>query len=83
MKHIDEDIHEWRARMARGGAGAPKPKCKTCDGKGWRFRTPDGFNPFSAGGWNTINAIFRVPCGDCREPHVRDGEGNSRGEQKS
>lgn len=44
-------------------AGAEARACSECEGKGYRFRLPDGFNPFSAGGWNTINAMYRVPCG--------------------
>lgn len=40
-----------------------RPVCERCDGKGWRHRVPDNFNPFSAGGWNTIRAMYRVPCG--------------------
>lgn len=46
--------------------------CALCDGKGWRFRTPDGFNPFSAGGWNTIKAMYRAPCRDCSGSREHD-----------
>jgi len=37
--------------------------CERCEGKGWYFRTPDGFNPFLAGGWGTIRAMYKVICG--------------------
>jgi len=36
--------------------------CNRCEGKGWYFRTPDGFNPFLAGGWGTMRAMYRVMC---------------------
>ena len=41
--------------------------CATCKGKGYQHRLPEGFNPFRAGGWNTINAMYRVPCRDCQK----------------
>lgn len=40
-------------------------RCKACDDTGFRWQVPDGFNPFSAGGWNTIRAMFKVPCREC------------------
>lgn len=33
-----------------------------CQGKGWYWRTPDGFNPFLAGGFNTAKAMFKATC---------------------
>lgn len=33
-----------------------------CQGKGWYWRTPDGFNPFLAGGFNTARAMFKTRC---------------------
>lgn len=36
--------------------------CERCNGAGWYWRTPSGFNPFSAGGWATMRAMYKVPC---------------------
>lgn len=36
--------------------------CTRCKGQGWYWRTPDGFNPFLAGGFNTARAMFKVTC---------------------
>lgn len=47
--------------------------CDRCDGKGWYWRVPDGFNPFLAGGWSTARAMYRVPCG-CATGDRRHGE---------
>jgi len=41
--------------------------CATCEGKGYRFRVPHGFNPFSAGAFRTANAMYPVPCRDCSQ----------------
>lgn len=38
--------------------------CTRCKGQGWYWRTPDGFNPFLAGGFNTARAMYKVEC--CR-----------------
>lgn len=49
----------------------PDPKkveeivCPHCEGKGYQWRTPNGFNPFSAGGWNTIRAMYQDHCYRC------------------
>lgn len=36
--------------------------CTRCKGQGWYWRTPDGFNPFLAGGFSTARAMFKVTC---------------------
>jgi hypothetical protein len=36
--------------------------CDRCEGKGWYFRVPDGFNPFLAGGYTTSKVMYRVEC---------------------
>lgn len=40
--------------------------CPSCDGKGFRWAVPANFNPFEAGGWNTIREMFKTTCPDCR-----------------
>lgn len=40
-------------------------KCFQCRGDGYYWRVPDGMNPFAAGGWNTINASYKVVCFRC------------------
>lgn len=40
-----------------------EPECHDCGDYGFVWRVPDGFNPFAAGGWNTANAMYKVPCG--------------------
>jgi hypothetical protein len=49
-------------------------KCWRCRGDGYFYRVPDGFNPFSAGGWNTVRASYRVECYECGGTGVADGE---------
>lgn len=39
--------------------------CWQCRGEGALWRVPDGFNPFSAGGWATARASYRVRCWRC------------------
>lgn len=39
--------------------------CWRCRGDGYFYRVPDGFNPFSAGGFQTANASYRVECYTC------------------
>lgn len=41
--------------------------CPKCDGKGYRWSTPPGFNPFEAGGWTTARAMQKHPCRRCGE----------------
>lgn len=36
--------------------------CIRCKGLGWYWRTPDGFNPFLAGGFQTARAMYKVNC---------------------
>lgn len=36
--------------------------CERCEGQGWYFRVPDGFNPFLAGGFTTARTMYRVEC---------------------
>lgn len=36
--------------------------CAHCEGRGFEWRVPNGFNPFSAGGFNTARAMSKVPC---------------------
>ncbi len=48
--------------------------CNNCEGKGWYFRCPDGFNPFLAGGWATALAMYRVICGCAAGRRIRDAE---------
>lgn len=38
--------------------------CTRCKNIGWYWRTPDGFNPFLAGGFQTARAMYKVTC-DC------------------
>lgn len=52
--------------------------CTRCDGKGWYWRTPDGFNPFLAGGFATARAMYRQPCGKCSA--LRQAASKARGE---
>lgn len=40
----------------------PVSSCQRCEGKGWYWRTPEGFNPFLAGGWNTMRAMYKASC---------------------
>ncbi len=40
-------------------------KCSRCRGDGYFWRVPDGFNPFSAGGWATARAMWKVHCYEC------------------
>ena len=44
----------WKIGVAAG--------CPDCHGSGWRWRTPDGFNPFLAGGHATARAMYQVEC---------------------
>lgn len=53
-------------------AHSDRMECAACNGAGFRWRVPDSFNPFSAGGWNTIKAMYRVPCRDCSGNRERD-----------
>ena len=39
--------------------------CDRCEGKGYYWRTPEGFNPFLAGGFATARAMYRVECHRC------------------
>lgn len=57
-------MSEIAERNGEAGAGAVAV-CKRCNGTGEVWRVPSGFNPFSAGGWNTIKAMYRAPC-HCR-----------------
>jgi len=36
--------------------------CHRCEGKGWYWRVPEGFNPFLAGGFSTAREMYKVPC---------------------
>ena len=36
--------------------------CVRCEGKGYFWRVPEGFNPFLAGGFKTAAVSYRVPC---------------------
>ena len=40
-------------------------RCERCDGTGSYWRVPTGFNPFSAGGWATARASYKVSCWSC------------------
>lgn len=46
---------------------AQNEKCPRCKGAGWYWRTPQGFNPFLAGGFQTAKAMFKATC-DCVQP---------------
>lgn len=45
-----------------------RPDCWKCDGKGWFWTTPVGFNPFLAGGFSTARAMYRALCSCPPEP---------------
>lgn len=53
-------------------SASKRGKCWRCLGDGHFWRVPDGFNPFSAGGWATARASWRVECFYC------DGTGEYR-----
>ena len=40
----------------------PLLDCHKCEGKGWYWRVPEGFNPFLAGGFSTARAMCRAEC---------------------
>lgn len=41
---------------------ASHEKFARCNGDGFYFRVPDNFNPFSAGGFATARAAYKVTC---------------------
>lgn len=43
-----------------------KPACERCGDQGWYWRTPEGFNPFLAGGFSTARAMYRAECSCAR-----------------
>lgn len=52
--------------------------CTRCDGKGWYWRVPDGFNPFLAGGFSTARAMYRASCGCAPSPETVTNRGGGR-----
>lgn len=36
--------------------------CNRCEGKGWFWRVPEGFNPFLAGGFKTAQEMYKATC---------------------
>ena len=41
-------------------------KCWRCNGDGYYFRVPDGFNPFLAGAVQAANVSTKIICRECR-----------------
>lgn len=41
-------------------------KCQRCQGDGYYWRVPDGFNPFLAGGFQTAAVSEKIKCWACR-----------------
>ena len=39
--------------------------CPRCEGKGWNWQVPAGFNPFRAGALAAARASREVTCNDC------------------
>lgn len=52
-------------------------KCWRCRGDGYFWRVPDGFNPFSAGGWATARTMRKVHCFVC------DGTGKTKSQLRN
>lgn len=42
--------------------------CTRCKGLRWYWRTPDNFNPFLAGGFQTARAMYKVDCNCAAAP---------------
>lgn len=53
----------------------PKPKCARCQGDGYYWRVPNGFNPFLAGAIQTAAVSEKVRCWDC---YVQDEHGHEK-----
>jgi hypothetical protein len=49
-----------------------KVMCDRCNGDGWYWRMPDGFNPFNAGLMVAARKSFKQVCA-CGAP-IKDGE---------
>ena len=60
------EVLEEAAKVARCITHSPRrtpmAACSRCAGRGWYWRVPDGFNPFSAGAASTARAMFKAPC---------------------
>ncbi len=59
--------------------------CPRCEGKGWNWGVPEGFNPFLAGAFSTARASRKVTCSDCgggveqrKNWHLDDGGSDGR-----
>ena len=52
--------------------------CPRCNGDGFYFSVPSGFNAFSAGGWATAKAARKYIC-DCVQANRRQDGGVQHG----
>ena len=61
---IDSGYHDITPEQEREIEA--RETCEDCDGKGWNWRVPEGFNPFYASIEVTARAMSKAPC-SCEE----------------